>query len=341
MKRYISIVLTALMILSCCTFAFAATSEAESAANELYSMGLFHGTGKNKDGTPIFDLDKAPTRYEAVTMLVRLLGKESTATAQNWTTPFADVVKWAKPYVGYAYNNSLTNGVSSVSYGGDQTVNATQYLTFVLRALNYESGVDFQWNKAWELSDKIGLTDGRYNANTKTFTRGDVAIISRNALQCHLKDSSVLLKDTISFSPPTPTTSNTSIPYDVFADLETILKDYGDVAELALTACSDGLSFNSPYMLALYAEFAREYHEEMAEIASDGVEVCSPYAGLVNLKRDMSRLVVDANAVTNYTITESNALSYVQLVVSNMDTLLNDYQEAVNQYNHDLAVYVK
>lgn len=47
----------------------------QQAAQNLYELGLFNGTGTDTDGNPIFDLDRAPTRHEAVTMLVRLLGK--------------------------------------------------------------------------------------------------------------------------------------------------------------------------------------------------------------------------------------------------------------------------
>ena len=46
---------------------------------------------------------------------------------------------------------------------------------------------------AWEFSDKIGLTDGRYNAATAEFLRGDVAMISAAALSVKLKGSNVML----------------------------------------------------------------------------------------------------------------------------------------------------
>lgn len=153
-----------------------------TAAKKLYAKGLFQGTGTDGDGNPVFDLDRTPTRAEAVTMLVRLLGKEDEAKAGTWTTPFTDVAEWAKPYVGYAYANGLTTGTGATTFGSNTAVNASQYLTFVLRALGYESGTDFQWDKAWELSDKIGLTSGEYNADTSGFTRGDVAIISYTSL---------------------------------------------------------------------------------------------------------------------------------------------------------------
>ena len=54
-------------------------TKAQTAADALHTLGLFNGTGSNADGTPIYDLDRTPTRHEAVTMLVRLLGKESDA----------------------------------------------------------------------------------------------------------------------------------------------------------------------------------------------------------------------------------------------------------------------
>jgi len=133
--------LTIIILISIVPVASAATTEAIDAANSLYSLGLFQGTGINTDGTPIYDLDRAPTRHEAVTMLVRLLGKESEALSGTWSTPFTDVADWAKPYVGYA--NNLTTGTSETTFSGNNTVTATQYITFVLRALGYSSETDF------------------------------------------------------------------------------------------------------------------------------------------------------------------------------------------------------
>ena len=168
-------------------------TKAARAANALYELGLFRGTGVDGNGNPVFTLDRAPTRYEAITMLVRLLGKEEEAISGTWDMPFTDVVNWAKPYVGYAYANGLTAGTSTTAFSGSNAVSASQYITFVLRALGYESGADFQWNRAWDLSDQIGLTDGRYNAATTGFTRGDAAIVSYSALDCKLKDRSQTL----------------------------------------------------------------------------------------------------------------------------------------------------
>lgn len=186
-KRILSILLAAILICTAAPSTFAASDEAVTAANSLYSLGLFSGTGTDASGKPVFDLDRAPTRNEAVTMLVRLLGKEDEAKSKTWEIPFIDVAEWAKPYVGYAYANKLTGGTSATTFGGSDQVSATQYLTFVLRALGYKSGVDFQWDKAWELSDQLGITRGQYNA-ASSFTRGDTAIVSYSALSQRAKD---------------------------------------------------------------------------------------------------------------------------------------------------------
>lgn len=164
------------------------TTEPESAAAGLNTLGLFLGVGVNANGTPDFALDRVPTRVEAVTMLVRLIGKEAEALSRTWAIPFTDVPDWAGRYVGYAYANGLTFGVSESIFGSDRGVTAAEYITFVLRALGYASGEDFEWDSAWTLSDELGFTDGRYGTGNGAtpFLRADVAVISLNALKvCH------------------------------------------------------------------------------------------------------------------------------------------------------------
>lgn len=197
MKKIIALLLATMMFLSLTPAALAAEDEATAAADKLHALGLFNGIGTDEAGNPIFALDRAPTRHEAVTMLVRLLGKEAEALAGKWEIPFTDVADWAKPYVGYAYAKGLTNGISPTAFGGENTVSAAQYLTFVLRALGYKSGVDFVWERAWELSDRLGITNGEYNAENDTFVRGDIAIISADALEQPLKDDKVTLAERI------------------------------------------------------------------------------------------------------------------------------------------------
>ena len=195
-KQLISLLLAIVMVCSIMPSAFAASDKATQAAEALYELGLFKGTGTNADGTPIYDLDKTPTRNQAIIMLIRLLGKEEEALEGTWSIPFTDVTDNMKPYIGYAYTNGLTNGYSATTYCGTNPIKANQYIAFVLRALGYESGVEFEVATSYTLSDALGITNGEYSG-TSTFTRGDVAIISNSALAAKLKGQDKVLKETL------------------------------------------------------------------------------------------------------------------------------------------------
>lgn len=165
-----------------------------SPADRLYTLGLFQGTGTDAEGKPVYDLHIKPTRQVAITMLVRLLGKEKEALSSPVDHPFTDVDAWASPYVGYAYANGLTKGISDMEFGSHDLLTANQYITFILRALGYSDVLgDFRWDKPTELSEKIGLTGDAYKNNSAPFFRGDVVVISESALRTKMKNSDVNL----------------------------------------------------------------------------------------------------------------------------------------------------
>lgn len=171
------------------------TGRMERAANDLYVLGLFKGTGTDPLGKPKFDLLVKPSRQVAITMLVRLLGKEMEATSKTWQHPFTDVDKWAEPYVGYAYASGLTKGISSDRFGANDLVTTYQYLTFALRALGYNDAAgDFRWDDPLPLTRQIELTAEDYTNNRQDFYRGDIAIISHLALQRSMKNGPTLAK---------------------------------------------------------------------------------------------------------------------------------------------------
>lgn len=247
MKRLLSLILSLTLTFSLIPSAFASSDEENTAALILQGLGLFSGTGTDINGNPIFDLDRAPTRHEAVTMLVRLLGKGDEAENGTWSTPFTDVADWAKPYVGYAYTNGLTAGTSATTYGGNSTITAAQYLTFVLTALNYKNGIDFQWDKAWELSDKIGLTDGQYRPSENSISRGNVAIISKKALTVSQKDGKSLL-DTLKErqvidSDAALELNRRFIHYDIYADLRETVGMNLEISSIAVSKIGDNYRF--------------------------------------------------------------------------------------------------
>jgi hypothetical protein len=164
------------------------TSFYEGLASDLKALRLFRGVSDTD-----FDLNRAPTRVEALVMLVRILGKEDEALNGEWSHPFTDVPEWAGSYVGYAYQTGLTNGSSATEFGTGPA-SAAMYLTFILRALGYSDagGEDFTWDNPFILAYYVGILPGCVDVDA--FLRADVVSVSYAALDgVYLKDGSTSL----------------------------------------------------------------------------------------------------------------------------------------------------
>lgn len=185
MKQNLKRLIALCLVLALCPLPAFAREEAggRNAAQALYELGLFRGTGTNEQGEPVFDLDRTATRAEALTMLIRLLGKEQAALAFDGSHPFTDVPEWADRYVAYAYHEKLTNGIGGGLFGSQGEISANAYATFVLRALGYDDAAPdapFNYDNAAGYAVEIGLTDTAYE--TGAFLRGDAAEVSLRAL---------------------------------------------------------------------------------------------------------------------------------------------------------------
>ena len=120
-----------LMILILCVTAQAALSY-QKEAEALHQIGLFQGTEQG------FELEKAFTRAEGATMLVRLLGKEQEALSSVSKSSFSDVPDWAEPYVGYCFENGITKGTGTDTFSPDDKMTGAEYITLILRSLGYD-----------------------------------------------------------------------------------------------------------------------------------------------------------------------------------------------------------
>ncbi len=163
-------------------------------AEKLQELGLFKGSNQG------FELERAPSRVEAAVMLVRLLGKEEQVLASQSQHPFTDVPAWADPYVGYMYEAGLTKGVSATQFGATQLTSASQFATFVLRALGYsDQNGDFTWNTALEKAVETGLLESEMAARmgeaSFVFLRDDMAFVAYEALSVPVKDVAGSLAD--------------------------------------------------------------------------------------------------------------------------------------------------
>lgn len=176
MKRTLKI--TAIVAALCAVLAVSAYAASfEHCADAMNGLGLFKGTQNG------YELDRAPTRAEAATMLVRLLGAEEEALALTYTAPYTDVADWAKPYVQYLHDNGLTKGTSVTTFGYSDKCTAQQYATFLLRALGYSDsdGGDFTYVQVMDFAKEKGIVD-RVNCNEESFLRDHVAAMSYTAL---------------------------------------------------------------------------------------------------------------------------------------------------------------
>lgn len=182
MKRKLRMVLAGVLAVASLAMTAGAASY-DNCADRLSDLGLFQGTGNG------YQLDRAPTRAEAATMLVRLLGAEAEAEELDYSAPFTDLDDWQKPYVQYLYDNGLTTGATATTFEPEDTCSAQMYTTFLLRALGYSdaAGGDFTYTGAVDFGKSIGLVDYA-NCNETNFLRDHVAAMSLTALNTAVKD---------------------------------------------------------------------------------------------------------------------------------------------------------
>ncbi|MGI6181054.1 MAG: DUF6612 family protein [Agathobaculum sp.] len=168
----------------------------DSCADKLHDIGLFQGTGEG------YELDRAPTRAEAATMLVRLLGKETEAKELEYTAPFTDLANWQKPYVQYLYENKLTNGATATTFEPEEKCTAQMYSAFLLRSLGYSEAADaeyhFEYRQAVPYAFSIGLADfaclpQSATQGDKIFLRDHIAAMSLTALHTPVAGKDTLL----------------------------------------------------------------------------------------------------------------------------------------------------
>lgn len=158
-------------------------------ATALKELGLFRGVSDTD-----FALEREMTRVEAMVMLLRVMGCEADALADNLDHPFEDTPKWADAYLGYAYRHQLTYGISETQFGTGNA-SAAAFLTLMLRALGYSDAgeADFAWDDPFPLARQIGILDG--TVSIADFRRGDAVTVAYYALFAYIKGAKTTLAD--------------------------------------------------------------------------------------------------------------------------------------------------
>ena len=166
------------------TLSLSNSTDYNAIASALKTLHLFQGsfTGYGSG----YDLEVAPTRLQALIMFIRVLGEEEEALAYTGGTPFTDITPGtqSEKYVGYALSKGYTNGYSATTFRPSQTVTASQYVEFLLRALGYSSAEnkDLSATLTNALANGV-ITPGELAAlQSGTFLRADLAYVSYYAL---------------------------------------------------------------------------------------------------------------------------------------------------------------
>ena len=183
-------------------FAPSGKPDRNAMAEALQSLSLFRGTGSGIGSG--YELEKTPTRAEALIMLIRMLGEEKAALACTASQPFIDVPDWCSHYVAYAYERGYSNGVGTDSlghsyFGTQQTASAAMYVEFMLRALGYSSTATTNISDALDRAVTAGvLTAGERTAlQSSGFLRADVAYLSYYALSVRTSGGAALSRKLI------------------------------------------------------------------------------------------------------------------------------------------------
>ena len=194
MKRTCPLIFCLLLMLALGTAlspaACAATANAQQGAQLLNDLGLFQGTPSG------FSLDRAPTRAEAFTMLIRFLGHEEEALATEFSAEWCDDVEegdWYAPFVCYAYETGLTEGLGDGIFAPDRPATCRQFSLMMLRALGYDA--------PYEGALSAGRERGLFTylvPSEAIFTRGDMALLCCGALQAQAADGQPLIAGLLS-----------------------------------------------------------------------------------------------------------------------------------------------
>jgi hypothetical protein len=193
-SQLLVLILSITLIFSSLSFAVA-TSQQEQ-AEILNAIKILKG---NEDG---YNLSGKLRRSEAATLVVRMMGEESTVLNNKDTytvSAFSDVKSsdWFSPYVGYCYKNGIILGFPDGTFKPNDYISEKSFAQLVLGVMNYKSGTDFTWDTVKRFMYERGLvTDVVYTVSTNdntNYTRGEAVTLLYNSLtkKCKNSDKSV------------------------------------------------------------------------------------------------------------------------------------------------------
>ncbi|NLY86054.1 MAG: S-layer homology domain-containing protein, partial [Tissierellia bacterium] len=171
----------------------------EEAGNILRELGILKGDERGN-----LNLNNYLKREEMVVMLSRLLGEEDKAA--NFNDPrtpnlFTDISKFYTPYIRWSVDRGLIKGMSANEFGFGQHVTVQQYQAVLLRALQYTEESN-DWPNVPQKAEELNLMKGLSLSPTANLTRGQMAVMTLNALKQETKRGLLSLAEILDLEIP-------------------------------------------------------------------------------------------------------------------------------------------
>ena len=192
MKKKIMLCLFFVLIIFTST-SLSATSVAtkyKKSAEELKSYNIIQG-----DSSGDLMLDKNLKREDLIVILSRLMNDEERAKKYSSETKFTDLKNASKvylPYINWAVSNGYIHGVTKDKFGYGDYVTVRQYQAILLRILDYSSEAK-KWDMVSDYAVTYGLMDGLDLKPDDFLNRGEMALMTTNALKTPKKGSTLSL----------------------------------------------------------------------------------------------------------------------------------------------------
>jgi hypothetical protein len=143
-KKFLTLVLAVMMVVSAMSFTTSAAFEDVAADNEyladaidlLSYMGVAKGVSETKFGT-----DELVTRQQFALFIYRMMkgGKDAPANGAN-STNFTDLVDPTYNYaISWAYQNGIISGRTATTFDPKGAITLQEAYTMIVRALEYEA----------------------------------------------------------------------------------------------------------------------------------------------------------------------------------------------------------
>lgn len=194
-KLLITFILVATMLVGMIPAYAAVEKTTQQKAEALNALKIVTGTNGQ------YNLDSQLRRSEAVTYMIRLIGKAG-YVIQNAslysTTPFTDVAsnQWYAPYIGYGSESGLISS-GTTQFRPLDFILEKDFLRLALIALEFREGIDFTSDNIFDKAREAGLINltfyiGHINQNIIT-TRSTAVDILYNALALKVRTGDKLL----------------------------------------------------------------------------------------------------------------------------------------------------